>query len=474
MLLTDAVIIQVAADEEAVDWQCALIDGNFSTVAAELLAPCRITASGLIEYGAQQGAGRNGSGGALDDGKSYTFAVRALDAVSNASPTQLRHFLVDLSAPEVRGLTVPNATRAESVPIAFGVTDGAAGTGVESVECGLRWLGNSPDSETHWVVCNQTAAPENNAACRSCLWYTYEIKTVEQGIWGFSVRTRDGANQTNATAEASIVVDREAPEASWATAGIPRNPAPPDFQMQIEAIDQGAYKSGVQGGLCALVPVGEAGDEAFQAQAQAAVLLLPLAGQHSSSRFQYNDPSMHIRSAGFSAWFLCALPVQVRGVPSGTYQFDVRPVDNAGNVGPALSTNVTVQASLAPDAALAKGGEARPMKTWVLGLLVTGGVLVCVVAAGIAIWASRRRRRAPGISRQPHEGTGTGVGVTVICLPDSSERTQTDRAALAKHDELRLNQALEQSMLEAGVHASRAQHRDDTALELAIQASLSR
>lgn len=471
VLLTDAVIIQVAADEEGVVWQCALIDGNFSTIAAELLTPCRITAAGLIEYSAQQDPGDSGSGGALVDGKEYTFAVRALDSVGNASPTQLRHFLVDLSAPEVRGLSIPNATREEVVNVEFAVTDGAAGTGVASVECGLRWLGNSPDTETRWDMCKRMKVPKGDAVCRACAWYTHAIETVEQGIWGFSVRTRDGANQTNATAEASIVVDRQAPQASWATAGIPRNPAPPNFQLGIEAIDQGAYKSGIQGGLCAVVPEGEAAGSAFQEQADADVLLMPLAGQHGTPRFDYTDTLMRQRRASFNGWYLCALPVQVRSVPSGTYRFHVRPVDNAGNVGPALSANVTVEGSLSPDAALAKGGEARSMETWVLTLLIAGGVLVCTCAAGVAMWASRRRR-GPSDSRGAPVGTGHGPGVTVFRLSESEDESRSQQAAVFKHDEWRMNRALELSMLEAGVHASRAQHRDDTALELAIQASL--
>jgi len=271
------------------------------------------------------------------------------------------------------------------------------------------------------------------------------------------VRTRDGANQTNTTTEANIVVDRQAPEGSWATAGIPRNPAPPTFEIQIEAIDQGPYKSGVRGVLCALVQQGHTVDSAFQEQADSPVLL-PMAGHWENPAF----------------WYLCALPVSIRNMPSGQFRFSARPVDHAGNIGPTLSTNVTVVSSLAPDAALSKGGESRSMKTWVLVLLVAGGILVCAAAAAIAIWASRRRRRSPVDSRRaaPHASQIRGRGLTVIHLPESPERSQAVRDELAKQDELRMNRALEMSMLEAGVRASRAQQRNDNALELAIQASL--
>ena len=161
-------------------------------------------------------------------------------------------------------------------------------------------------------------------------------------------------------------------------------------------------------------------------------------------------------------------------MPSGQFRFSARPVDHAGNIGPTLSTNVTVVSSLAPDAALSKGGESRSMKTWVLVLLVAGGILVCAAAAAIAIWASRRRRRSPVDSRRaaPHASQIRGRGLTVIHLPESPERSQAVRDELAKQDELRMNRALEMSMLEAGVRASRAQQRNDNALELAIQASL--
>eukprot|EP00892_Ulva_mutabilis_P005337 jgi/Ulvmu1/3175/UM015_0216.1 len=470
VLLADAAIIQVAADEEGVEWECALIDGNFSVVDVELLKPCQISAEGLIEYGTAQVAGDSG-GGALLDGQQYTFAVRAVDTVGNASPIQMRQFLVDLSAPQVRGMVVPKATRGKALQIEFAVTDGQAGTGVQSVECGLRWLGNSPDSETQWDPCERINAPEDGSAdsCIGCAFYQYTIETAEQGIWGFSVRTRDGANQTNTTNEASTVVDRRAPDASWATAGTPRNPAPPSFAMQIEAIDQGPYKSGVRGILCALVPKGQEVSEKFQEQADADVLM-PLVSWQANPDFDYADTSQQFQFGGFGIWHLCSLPARIQNVPSGSFRFDARPVDNAGNVGPTLTTIVTVVGSLAPDAALSKGGEARVMELWVIGLLVMAGVLVCAAAAGIAIWASRRRQQTP--RQNGRVSSGRTHGVTVIRLPGSPEHTRAGWDDMAKQDDVRMKRALDMSMLDAGVHASRAQQRDDNALELAIQASL--
>jgi hypothetical protein len=279
VMLSDVAVLRVKADEEGVRWQCALLDGDFDSVRVELLKPsCNISGDGTIEYGG------------LQDGSMYTSALRAVDRVGNASPVSIHRFLVDLSPPKVQAMHYTNATRDEFVDFVFGVEDGAAGTGVSTVLCGVRWLGNGAAGDTDWVECEDAERPDaSGEECPACGWYMHRVDTPEEGVWGLSVRTRDQYNQTEVSKEAVVVVDRSAPEATWEKSQAPRNPSPPSFTLHVQALDTGPYKSGLNGALCAVQKSGAKLDANFEDQKVADVVVEAEGYEAQGSRMRFVD-----------------------------------------------------------------------------------------------------------------------------------------------------------------------------------------
>lgn len=445
VMLSDVAVMRVKADEEEVTWQCALLDGDFPTVSIELLKPsCNISRDGTIEYGG------------LKDGAMFTSAVRAIDRVGNASPMRLHRFLVDLSAPEVRAVNFANATRKEYAEGVFGVDDGAAGTGVASVMCGVRWLGNGAAGDTDWVACKGADAPGTPVEeCDSCNWYMHRIDTPQEGMWGFSVRTRDVYNQTKVSPEAVVVVDRHAPEATWERSKAPRNPAPPSFTLHVQTLDQGTYKSGLNGALCAVQKVGADLDDAFERQREADVVLgaVGSASREDDAKIAFVDTLGNLQDGYLGTWHHCSLPVQLQSLPSGSFDCFVKVVDWAGNAGAALSTQVTVDKALAPQSTVTVGGERQRLKPWQAGLVVSGAVTVLLATALFAVWASRRRRRQVTESYVQHlYEASTSHGWSAELSADLQSQEQD-----------RMQRALDESMLSAGLDASKAQHKYEKA-----------
>lgn len=453
VMLSDVVVMRVKADEEDVQWQCALLDGDFEAVSTELLKPsCNISNDGTIEYGG------------LQDGSMFTSAVRAVDRVGNASPIHVHRFLVDLSAPEVRAMQFLNATRENHAEFVFGVDDGAAGTGVAAVICGVRWLGNGAAGDTDWVDCEDADSPAHPVEeCDGCEWYMHRIEAQEEGMWGLSVRTRDLLNQTQVSNEAVVVIDRHAPEATWEQSKAPRNPSPPSFTLHVQALDTGPYKSGLNGALCAVQKFGTEPDDDFELQRGADVVLDAERGdrERGYSSFAFLDTLGNVQDGHLGTWHHCSLPVKLQSVPSGNYDCFVKPLDWAGNAADALTMPVTVDEGLAPHSSVTVGGERQHMKAWQAGLVASAAVTVLLAVACFAVWSSRRRRRQVSESHVQHlYEASTSHGWSAELSAD-----------LRSAEQDRIQRALDESLLSAGLDASKAQRRHEKAMQLAAQPS---
>jgi hypothetical protein len=472
---SDTVLMKVSSNEEGITWSCALLEGDHAAVDAVLLKPCPEVNTGTLKYHG------------LGDGKRYTFAIRATDSFGNASPIVLRKWLVDASAPALHGVSFVRATRDKQVNMTFGVSDGPAGTGVRSVDCGVRWLGNGPQPQANWLPCNRSTTPPaqdpSAAACPDCVWYKQLIETEDEGRWGFSVRTSDNANQTFTSEEAVVVVDRTAPRAAWAAGGIPRDPSPPTFSFTLDTVDNGPYKSGIRGALCALDVPSATFTENFKKQANSTVLLPETAAVGDAAqgeKFEVVEPGGTTREAKLGAWYVCGAPVKVQKVKSGTYLFSAKPLDEAGNLGPMLQRQVTVDERLAPDQPIKVGGERRKVSKGVYAIISTIAMVLVLLVLIVSLIAHRRRRRqrleaevaAAGGALPGGLGGTTRTGLFGDSGGTSSGNGSRILAEREVMDKARIDKAIELSMLEAGMQASRRAQRDDTALKLAIEASL--
>jgi hypothetical protein len=498
IVLADSVLMKVRSEEEGTQWACALFEGNVDAVDAALLRRCAIAADGAIEYGD------------LKDGSRYTFAIRATDAFENTSPVATRLWLVDSSPPRVYGSNEwPEGTRATAVTLRFGVSDGPAGAGVAKVECGVRWLGAAPQTAPAWGPCKRATAagataPAHEAAqqqrrlrgratvstlrrlpaadepCGSgCQRYEQALNTTDQGVWGFTVRTADSANQTFTSEEAKVVVDRVAPQAAWPEVGRPRNPSPPVVTVELHVDDPGPYKSRIRGVLCALHQASRgAPGAAFRRQAESSVLLAG-SGRPAPAAiedFSYKGPDGEGELAGeYGRWHVCAQPLHFSGLASGVYTLRAKPLDAAGNAGGVIQMQLTINARLDPNDPIAVNTGKRSIG-------VVTGALIGVIAAALvlgacvaAVLASRRRSAAAARRAAAHDA----VAAYAASLQKDSSLSEKDSSggaasglipaevgcsgdvrAACEREQRQLERFRERARLQAATQAL-TRHRDD-------------
>ena len=463
IVLTDTILMRVSSNEEGVTWECALQRLDTDAIAQDLLRPCDLQPGGVIQYGD------------LMDGSTYTFGIRATDGAGNASPILLRQWLVDAGPPRLVGPMFPAATRDEEVTLRFSVTDGPAGTGLASVLCGVRWLGASPAADADFVPCAAAAAAARRlrqADCPACEAFEHVLPTEEEGIWGFTVRATDGANQTLTTPEATIVVDRVAPQATWAQ--LPRNPSPSVFTFTMDVVDDGPYPSAIVGSLCALSRAGDARDAAFSRQANASVVLdeTATAGTTMAADFVFQDVDGVSQQGAFATWYPCGAPANFSGVESGAFVLQAMPVDAAGNAGAVLAADIAVDASLAVDDVQTVGDGARSIGQQTFIIIGAVAAAVVVLAFVGIVLASRHRRRSTRAALRSANASHELQPMSGGAFPVPTRGRGAAGGIVGDDEATRMERALELSMVQAGVEASRQQQRDDIALKLAIEASL--
>jgi hypothetical protein len=468
IVLSSSVLMKVSSNEEGTTWECALLQADAKAIDLSLLKRCDILDGGTIQYKD------------LQDGGVYTFALLATDPPGNKSPVAIRRWRVDATAPKMYGVSIPEATRDTVVHLHFGVSDGPAGTGVKTVNCGVRWLGNTPETQATWAPCRraqvQSTARRRLAGqnCTTCIWYEHLLLTEDEGVWGFTVKTADNANQAYTSPEASITVDRVGPQASWATAGVPRSPSPSDIVFKLATVDSGPYNSAVTGSLCSLTQLGAVLSDDFNKQSNATVVLDGVGGPGTLTDFQYIATDGSSQPGTFATWHMCNAPAQLSRVPSGMYTFRAKPLDAAGNVGKQLQSPVTVDEHLSRDGS--KGNSKRGVKDRTYGII--GGVAAMLLCAVLVIVVVASRRRSAH-RRTATEGVTAEVQRRAALAHDTmfqgSDNSRDASHILAQHpmrDQVRIDRALELSMIEAGIQASRSQQREEQEMKLAIEASL--
>lgn len=297
---------------------------------------------------------------------------------------------------------------------------------------------------------------------------------------GFNLQ--DGANQTNTTPEAVLTVDRAAPSAIWAPAGIPRSPSPSTLTFAWTYSDTGAYQSGEDGGLCLLSAADSAQSAGTPAQDQANADTVLLATDAAGAGTDAGVCEAKIGAACvvLGSWQRCPSPATYSGLPSGEYMLRAMPVDAAGNVGNVLDApQFEVDATIPLDQAQRVGGGGS-MSTWVYAA-VGGAALLLVVVIVVCVWlAARRRRRGKDVPEGSDDTRGAGVMAHVYQVEStSSGRTGSSedmqRALEASRDAARMEAAIEASRISAALRQSVKQPRypdDDEALRLAISMSL--
>ena len=488
MVLADSVLFKVRSNEEGATWQCALLRADAPAVDTSLLKACTPGADGSIEYTG------------LRDGSSYTFAIRATDAFENASPVATRRWLVDASPPRVYGASAwPEATRVASTALTFGVSDGPAGTGVASVECGVRWLGKAPQTEPDWAPCtsdNSTAAttstqqagsssggssvqqherlraatPASAECSTGCIRFEQHLNTTQQGVWGFTVRTADKANQTYTSKEATVVVDRVAPEATWSKTGQPRTPSPPVVSVPLVVTNKGAYKSRIRGTLCALAPPHARLNAAFHRQASASVLLpaeerAQLASGARRADFELKAPDgAGVMAGTFAHWHVCTSPINLTRVPSGTFELHAKPLDAAGNAGAMLPPlRLVIDATLNPDDPIGLGAQRRGLSAVAIAAIAACAGALAIAAVVVAVLAARRRaaaQRASAVRRAAAAGLHVPAGTEwqeLSCMRGSPAQ-RSGRIPAYGHD---THMAAAQHHCEVGrdAHALQSRHK---------------
>ncbi len=231
----------------------------------------------------------------------YTFSVRQRDAAGNTSAAATSDYALDRAAPAQPTITsTPGATASNANP-AWSFT-GEAGT---TFECQL--------SQGATVI-------SAFATCTSP--HSYDLSAQPDGTYTFSVRQRDAAANTSASATSDYVLDRGVPSAPAVTAPVPNpgNDATPTWFF-----------------------TGETGS-AFECRLSSATgEVAPLAP--------------------------CASPAtyDLSAEPDGTFTLSVRQRDAAGNAGPFAGADYLLDRSTPASPVVDSGpgtGGSDPTPTW--------------------------------------------------------------------------------------------------------------
>jgi len=147
----------------------------------------------------------------LTDGR-YTFSVTPRDAVGNTGAPLAVDFAVDSTPPNITAVQMPVATTTGAFDVTFGVTDGAAGSGIKSVSCRVHPIEVAPSQEGS---VNLDDARWTWAPCAS----PWKVEGLVEGHWGVGLQAVDNAGLAAAAVERDVWVDSVAPVAK--VSGVP-------------------------------------------------------------------------------------------------------------------------------------------------------------------------------------------------------------------------------------------------------------
>ena len=431
------------SDEEPAVFSCALSPGHGETNPAKRPK----NAPRQPAYGPQACASPGAYTG-LPDGR-YTFSVSATDGVGNAGSPATRLFTVDTVPPEISGLKLPSAVATDAFNASFTVADPPPGSsGVMSVDCRLRLLAGA----------GSVGSPSENGTWAPCASPITYGPGLADGRWGLTLRAVDAAGNARESPESVVFVDRSPPRGAAVVAGPSADRAAPSRVSLAFSAPPDAAGAPVASWQCALSgPDGKA-----------------------------------------PAWKACTSPAVFKGLKSGGYSFEARPVDAAGNVGAASPARTfTVDASLPTPAAGLVGGDGfgggggpwswTSWRLWaVVGAAGLGAFLVASLLSRLCgcgrgdgegrrwSWSSGDHHGHQHHGRHHHwpAGAAVGAGAARPAGPPLRSQGTVDPA---------LQEALRRSAAEAaarsgppqpGRPAVAAAMEDDAALAAAIAASL--
>ena len=292
----------------------------------------------------------------------HTFAVRALDALSNADPTPAsRSFNVDTTAPETTIESGPSGPTWTSSPsFTFSSDDPSAG-----FECSLDMAA--------WAPCGSP----------------HDLAALSEGDHAFEVRAIDGVGNTDSTpASRSFTVDTVAPETSIdggpsgyiasdsATFDFTSEDATAGFQCSIDegpwdpctsphevtSLGQGPHSFEVRAvdGAGNVDQTPPAKSFVVDTVAPEATIDSGPSGAISTDSveltFSSDDPSATFEcSLNAGPWDPCSSPHSVSSLADGQYTVAVRAVDEAGNFDGTPPTSSFTVDTVAPDTSIDSG-----------------------------------------------------------------------------------------------------------------------
>lgn len=425
------------ANEEVAEFSCSVVltgaDPNFSQ--------CGKSDEGSAEF-------------RLDDGN-YTFQVRAKDFAGNPGYSIEFPFLVDTSPPQVTMVEYEKATMRTNVSISFEVLDGdGSGVALSNISCLLR--NESRDVQAEWVP-----------GCESPAVYV-----LDEGKYVFNIRAVDRAGLITESQDYILVVD-QTPPTTKITQSPSEAPQPSYVAFRFTGEDNPlASASGVDSYECLLTRIipDPATDDSTAADIRNKELD-PVNRNNSVQALQSVEdgkPTSGIEivngpSVDLDAWVACENPIILKGMPSGSYEFRARAIDEAGNTG-----NASNPALFTVDAALPIPGDqasdsGSPAPLWIIIAVVGAAFAVAVVVLIIIIRLRRRNNRNQQI--QHHHYT-QGYGRS---HPAVAQNNVNDLSSGSSEDVL-LQAAIRENNM-ANQRNLHLQNDFENRLEAALQAS---
>lgn len=314
----------------------------------------------------------------------YSFLLTAVDEVGNAVQLPNVTFMVDTNAPQMTDISYPAATQDNSISISWTGADGN-GSGITSTECSFFPISLKAGND---VNTKSTESLEFDA-CKSPV----EYDDLDEGLWGFVVRQSDRANNINQSPTYNIAIDRTPPTASIASGPETgdSNPSVVAFEL---ASDDGSYGSNVSTYQCKLSIVGSANGQKLQST--------ELGGKITDG--QQLAGSYALAAESEAGWENCTVRKVYQDLSSGSFSFQARAVDAAGNVGQPTDSYIFVvddtlpvpESDLAPDT----GSSGFNLNLWlkiamIICAALIGLSLLCLLVDIIKRCARRKRMAQP-------------------------------------------------------------------------------
>lgn len=320
-------------------------------------------------------------------GGHYTFSITPSDAVGNSGEPLTADFIVDSNPPNVTASAMVNADRAAI--ITFTADDGAAGSGVKNVTCRVRPFAlasslqgtlNLEDPKYDWQVCTSP----------------YIFSGLLEGHWTVNVRAYDNADQPSRQVELDVWVDTIAPVANI-TVGPGKDAVNPGGRAVFTLTDlteKASPGAGSpvqwQGLLQTSSDKQQNGTEARTTEGASSATATSSAAEtyavNIRNRYRIEATTVELGRGDIGVWTNCSDDCIYDGLGSGTYTFQARGIDAAGNIGDASN----------PPYAFQLEGASSGLPTWALIAIIVGSVVAGISGILLLWWCCKSTTRKPG------------------------------------------------------------------------------